>query len=822
MSVEASADDRAKRMHALLDQCDDPVLALDLHGRIVFANRGAARAAGAPAAALLGRRIADAGLFGADGPRADACLRQALHDGGSSGCELHCERGAEAARTYELRVDVDRDDAGAVRGLLVHAHDVSQRRRIENDLRHREREFRTLAENSPDAIIRYGLDLRAVYCNREIEERVAVSAMRVVGRTPAEAAPPGMGGVAAYEAQLGRTLATGERGTVELMVPHPNGEIRVHSVAFEPERDAAGTIRGALAVGRDVTEQVRIRQALAAKEREFRSLAENAGDNIVRWTTDGRMVYLNPAMLRVVGVPAEHLLGRSSLEAFPDRRFATVHEAVMRVAREGSPALVELRFAPGDGARAQVHQIRLVPEPDEHGRVCGVLGIGRDITEKIEQLELIESLVRTDALTGLGNRRALEERALALLAASARHGHGLAVMLLDLDEFKSINDALGHGAGDRLLCEVARRLSASLRANDLLVRLGGDEFVVLVPDVDGARGVAAVAAKLHAALVAPFAIGDREVSVSASLGVALHPNDGEGLEPLLAHADSAMYQAKRSGRGGTAYYRRELSAAVQRRLVLEASMRAACEGDGLVLHFQPQVCLQRREVVGAEALLRWQHPTLGLLAPDAFIPLAEETGMIAPIGRWVLETAARAVVGWNRGRATPLTVSVNVSTRQFALDRLPCLIDEVLARTGCAPGWLALEITESALLEDSPLVQRTLEAFRARGVRVALDDFGTGYSALNYLARFYVDCLKIDKSFVQAIGRSERDGELVKAFIAMADALKLTTLAEGIETEAQAAFLVANGCRLAQGFLFGRPMPQAEFERAVAGVPVEG
>jgi EAL domain-containing protein (putative c-di-GMP-specific phosphodiesterase class I) len=328
--------------------------------------------------------------------------------------------------------------------------------------------------------------------------------------------------------------------------------------------------------------------------------------------------------------------------------------------------------------------------------------------------------------------------------------------------------------------------------------------------------VAAIAAKVHASLSQPFALARREVRVTASIGVAVYPHDGAGLEELLAHADSAMYHAKRQGRGRTEYYRAELSEAVQRRLLIEESMRDACSGEGLILHFQPQVSLQHPDSpVGAEALLRWRHPTLGMLTPDAFIQLAEETGMIVPMGRWVLESAARAAVRWNTELPQPLCISVNVSTRQFMLDNLPDVVDEVLGRTGCDPRWLSIEITESALLEDSKPVQQALEAFRVRGMQVAIDDFGTGYSALNYLGRFHVDCMKIDKSFVQAIGRSNRDGELVKAFVAMASALNLSTVAEGIETDEQAAFLLANGCGHAQGYRFGRPMPEAQFEREV-------
>jgi len=810
-------------LQAWLGGTADLVFALDADLRLTVTSASLAEFAGRPSADLIGLDVVEARLFGDAAARLHAHLREAAArlEGAAGGDPLPPFDFTWAgpggrARLFRLQTFAAGDAAGRLRRLLVCARDISEQQRVEEHLRRREHDFRTLAENSPDAIIRYGPDLRAVYCNREIEEHVTVSATRIVGRTPAEAAPPGMRGVEAYEAQLRRTLSSGEVGSIELHVPHPSGEMRVHSVVFAPEHDASGAICGAVAVGRDVTEQVRVRQALAEKERAFRTLAENAIDNIARWDADARIVYFNPVMSRVFGSLAGEAIGRTPTELSPN--FAPVEEAVRRVVREGQPILIELRF-PAAGGEELVHEIRFVPEHGDGGAVVSVLGIGRDITEKIAQFEKIEALVRTDVLTGLANRQALHERAPRMLAAARRNDRKVGLMLLDIDHFKSVNDGLGHSAGDAMLREIARRLSACMRSNDMLVRLGGDEFVVVVNELDDPEVVGAVAAKLHRALAEPLQLEMRPMHVTASVGVAVYPCDGEGLEQLLSHADSAMYHAKRSGRARTEYYRRELGEAIERRLLLESTLREARHGAGLELHLQPQVRMRDGRVLGAEGLLRWRHPALGMLAPDAFVALAEETGTIVPIGRWVLRTAAEAVARWNRGRDTPLTVAVNVSTRQFVDDDLPAAVRQALAETGCEPAWLSVEITESALVEDSALVQRALEALRDLGVRIALDDFGTGYSSLSYLARFPVDCLKIDKSFVQAIGRSEREDELVKAFIAMAHALKLRLVAEGVETEAQAAFLLEHGCETGQGYRFGRPAPLAGFEAMTGRQP---
>ncbi len=816
-TTESRGDSALFRL--LLECADDLLLATDADLRLVYVSRSLLRVTPIPEELLLNRTIAECGLFAHHAHTLHERLLRAKRSVEQQQLEIDWTD-EDSHRIYSFQIQANLHE-GRVRYLIARARDVSEQRRIENDLREREREFRTLAENSPDNIIRYGLDLRAIYCNREIEERVLkVSPQRIVGRRPSEAAPPGMRGVAAYEEQLARTLATGESGMAELIVPNPQGELTVHSIMIAPEHDASGAICGAVAVGRDVSEQVRAQQALLAKEREFRTLAENAGDNIARWDPQGRLLYANPAMSRLNDVPLETLIGNRQGKDQPPPPIPSevcapltqIQETIKRVAREGNEVMLEVNITPPGASRTEVHQIRFVAERDESGRICSVLGFGRDISEKLEQLELIESLVSTDPLTRLANRQALQERAPGMLKDASRQRKQVAVMLLDLDEFKSINDGMGHSAGDEMLCEVAQRLSCCLRSNDLLVRLGGDEFVFVAPDLGSPHDVEVIVSKLHEQLAPPLHIGHRDVRSTASIGIALYPQDGEQIEQLLAHADTAMYQAKRTGRARTEYYRDELGDAVRHRLALEDALHKACDGNGLELYYQPQFnLLEPESVVGAEALLRWHHPTLGFLSPDQFIALAEETGAIVPIGRWVLRSAAQAAARWNQGRERPLHLAVNVSTRQFIEDDLPALIDEVLTQTGCSPHWLWIEITESALLQDSPRVQQTLEAFRQRGVRIALDDFGTGYSALNYLTRFPVECLKIDRSFVHGIGRSHRDDELVKAFIAMASALNLTTVAEGVETAEQTDFLLAQGCPVVQGFRFGRPVSEARF-----------
>jgi predicted signal transduction protein with EAL and GGDEF domain len=364
-----------------------------------------------------------------------------------------------------------------------------------------------------------------------------------------------------------------------------------------------------------------------------------------------------------------------------------------------------------------------------------------------------------------------------------------------------------------LLRELAERVAGCTRGYDLLARLGGDEFAIVASNLDDDLDMAVIADKISRALAEPMQLGGRRVVVSASMGIALYPADGERLEELLAHADMAMYQAKRAGRNRYEFYRAEFSARARDRVALEQALRDAQDGAGLALHYQPLVTVDDGKVVGAEALLRWHHPELGLLYPDRFIGLAEDTGLIVPMGRWVIHQAARQARLWNQGRALPLKVAVNVSTTQFLQDDLVAVVREALQQTGCQPDWLSIEVTESLLLEDNERIQRIFHELGTLGLQIAIDDFGTGYSALNYLSRFDVTILKIDRQFVRDIGADSRQAELVKAFVAIAQALGLGVVAEGVETAEQASFLRANGCSQAQGYLYGKPMAAEHFEQ---------
>ncbi|HXU93414.1 MAG TPA: EAL domain-containing protein, partial [Gallionella sp.] len=557
-------------------------------------------------------------------------------------------------------------------------------------------------------------------------------------------------------------------------------------------------------------ERGRSERIIRAREQEFRTLVENAPDAIARYDRDCRCIYVNPQFGGMVEGDAAGMLGKTPSEC-PGGENAGMYEGWIReVFNTGASTEFEWQWTGRDG-RSICSYIRLAAEYDAEGRVASVLSVGRDITELSQQRQLIHRMAFFDSLTQLPNRALFIDRLHQVLAESARHGRQSGVMMLDLDRFKEVNDTLGHPAGDRLLREVAARLSACVRGYDTVARLGGDEFAILVQEVRSGDDLGRVANKIQEAFKMPFALDGKEVFVGSSIGISLYPADSEDADDLLKQADSAMYFAKRSGRNTFRFYSRELTASANERLVLESELRRGLTGGELVLYFQPKVNLADGAVTGSEALLRWQHPKRGMVPPDKFISIAEDSGLIVDIGAWVLRTACRTACEWNVAGSSLHKVAVNLSARQFQSGALLDTVREVLRQTGCRPEWIELEITESLLLDEDGSVLGILDAFRDMGITIAIDDFGTGYSSLSYLARFPIDTLKIDRSFTSRLTGSGHHAELVKAIISIAHSLDQHVVAEGVETAEQAAMLRDFGCHTAQGYLFSKPVPQAEF-----------
>ncbi|MDD4906472.1 MAG: EAL domain-containing protein, partial [Methylobacter tundripaludum] len=452
-----------------------------------------------------------------------------------------------------------------------------------------------------------------------------------------------------------------------------------------------------------------------------------------------------------------------------------------------------------------------VPLQNEAKETIGVLGIYEDITEQKCIEERIHYLANFDPLTGLPNRTQLNDHLKYALSLAKRSNGHLALMFLDLDHFKDINDSLGHSIGDALLIELAKRLRLVLRTEDTVTRLGGDEFILLLPGVD-AIGAAHVAQKLLDAIAGSYWIELYDLALTASIGIALYPADGVDLETLSKSADAAMYRAKQEGRQCYRFFTQEMQARSARNLQLVNALHHALERDQLQVYYQPQVAMQNGHVIGAEALLRWQHPELGMVSPAEFIPVAEGSGLILSIGEWVLRSAVRQAKTWIDEGFGPLIMAVNLSAVQFRHPDLPELITRILDEEGLPHEYLELELTEGVAMHNPQGVIAVMNNLHERGVRMSIDDFGTGYSSLSYLKKFKVYKLKIDQSFVRDISTDPEDKAIVSAIISLAKGLGLKTIAEGVETAGQLAFLREQGCDEMQGYLFSKPVPSEQFE----------
>ncbi|ABA90290.1 diguanylate cyclase/phosphodiesterase, PAS, PAS and PAS domain-containing [Syntrophotalea carbinolica DSM 2380] len=556
---------------------------------------------------------------------------------------------------------------------------------------------------------------------------------------------------------------------------------------------------------RDITERCEANKALLAREQDFRSLAENAPDAIVRYDRQLRRLYINPVLERLLGQDKATLLGKP-FENHAPVDMTAYQDALEKTFQTGLQQVTEVQYPLPDGTLGWFHA-RFEPEFAEDATVKSVMGIVRDITELVEQRELAQHLAFTDMLTGLPNRALFEKRFKEAAAEAKSTDCPFALLMLDLDHFKDVNDSLGHNCGDELLRQVTARLSHCVNECDTIARMGGDEFAILLAESRGSDEAGQVADLILSTLAQPFFIESQELFISGSIGIAFFPHDSANLDELFTYADTAMYSAKHKGRNNFQCYDQELTRHVSAKLSLGASLRYACVNHELQLYYQPKVQLKDGRVVGVEALLRWWHPVLGMLTPDRFISIAEETGLIVEIGEWVLKTACQAAVDFNRNATAPFKVAVNLSCRQFLQNDLAATIEAILKTTGCRGEWLECEITESLMIEDNPQVAKTLEALRSLGITIAIDDFGTGYSALNYLSRFPIDVLKIDRSFINHIDTDPCKVGLVKVFIALGTNLEMQIVAEGVETVSESASLQKLGCGLAQGYLFGKPQP---------------
>ncbi len=609
-----------------------------------------------------------------------------------------------------------------------------------------------------------------------------------------------------------RLAAGSNHGAIEVRGEDEIGEL---AVAFNAMQDKVVAREQWLRTAHEELEdRVRARtHDLAAANARLRLLSEAIEQSpvgVLVANVEGRVEYVNRAYLDVTGCDAESVLAGPMPVLDDGDRSGESRAALAAALRGGIPWEAERHNRRPDGSQYWEH-LRLATVFDERGAPAHLLLMREDISERKEQEEKVAYQAYYDALTGLPNRILALDRLQHAANHARRDGTKCAAMFLDLDNFKQINDTLGHAAGDTLLCQAAERLRAVVRDEDTVARLGGDEFLVIMGGLADGRDAERVARKIIAAFAELFRIEDRDFSASASIGMALFPDDGTEPSVLLRNADLAMYEAKEAGRNTFRFFNQKIHDDSVARLELERMLRGALQRGELSLHFQPLVAATDGALIGAEALLRWDHPQLGRVAPDRFIPVAEQSGLIVEIGAWVLDEACRRSVAWRAANQGEFMIAVNVSPRQFACPGLVEAVRDCLERHAIPPGQLEIEVTEGLLIRNTTEVRESLAALDGMGVAVSLDDFGTGYSSISYVRSFPFHTIKIDRSFIRDLSEDAGDRALVVAAIRMAHALGLRIVAEGVETDAQRHFLAAQKAHVLQGYLFGRPKAADEF-----------
>jgi diguanylate cyclase (GGDEF)-like protein/PAS domain S-box-containing protein len=771
----------------------DVLFVCDRDGRIQFANAAAERILGCSSEALVGRQFQEL-LATTDGDAFSESLRRRSIRNMER--RFKSEGGGEVDLMLSLAPVLQH---GEPAGVVILGRDMREQKDAEREVKKAVTLLQSTLDSTADGILVIGDGGRVLtYNNRFVE----------MWQIPAELLETSDDG-GLLNCVLDQLLEPDHfLRTIETLYAQPEAE-SFDLLEFRDgrrfERYSIGrAVEGVSNVRvwsfRDVTARFAAEAALRESELRYRLLFEQNAAGVCVAEVAGPIIDCNLTFAAMLGYPRSELIGLDAGEIFVRPSERTELVSLLRDATTLNSAEVELRKKDGQSMWALTNLT--ISGERIHTTVV-------DISDRKRAEEQIEFHAYHDPLTKLPNRKLFTDRLTQSLSRARRSGKSVAVMFVDLDHFKSINDTLGHEAGDELLCQMAARLAGSIREDDTVARIGGDEFTIILAELRHPEDAVNVAEKVIKAVQQPLMIAGTSIEISASIGIALFPDDGADAESLLRNADSAMYRAKESGRNTYQLCTDDMKRRAVERLSLETRLRRGISDEQLVLHYQPQFSLSEGRVVGVEALVRWDDPERGLVHPSAFIPLAEESRLILPLGEWVLRTACLQMRAWRDAGLDVPVMSVNLSFRQFQQNDIVESVRRVLAETGLNPAALELEITETTAMQNAETTVAVLHGLRALGVSIAIDDFGTGYSSLNYLKRFPITAVKIDRAFIRDLAASEADGAIVSAVVGMAHALKLRVIAEGVETEEQLSFLRRRGCDAAQGYLFSRPVAAA-------------
>jgi len=799
--LSEGADEALRKLASIVECSEDAIIGKTMAGLITSWNRAAEKMYGFTAAEAIGRHLSF--LLPPERQAETQALMERIGNGLPVEC-LETQRLTKAGCVLDVSLSISpiRDASGQVTGASAIARDITLRKRSEAQLKLQS----AALEAAANAIVITNFDGTIVWVNRAFTVMTGYSEKEVLGKNPrllkSEEQPE------SYYATLWSTISSGAVWKGELVNRRKDGTTYIEEMTITPVTrnlsDSAN--KYFVAITQDITERKRSEEMLQNSENKYRVLFENAADANCLMDETG-FLDCNSAALEMFGYSAGAPMLHPADISPPNQPDGTC-------SRTAADQKIAAAFLHGKERFEWLHQRKngnVFP-----AEVCltaltlsgrpTLLATVRDITDRKVAEERIQYLAYYDALTGLPNRTLLQDRLAKTLAGARRQQDKVALLFLDLDGFKNINDSLGHSVGDLLLQEVAGRLKTWGREQDTVARLGGDEFLIMLTNAKDVPDAAVAAERLMDAMTAEFVVQGHFLKVNCSIGISIFPEHGTDCETLIKNADAAMYNAKECGRNNFRFFTEDMNTQVVERLTLENSLRLALEREEFFLVYQPQMDMATGTVTGLEALLRWQHPELGLVPPDKFIRIAENSGLIVPIGEWVLRTACAQAQQWQQEGLPAVTVAVNVSAIQFRQEGFCGFIRNVLRDTALAPQYLELELTESLLLANADLMLSVIQELKAMGLTLAIDDFGTGYSSFAYLRQFRVNKVKIDRSFIRDVAVNPDDAAITAAIISMAKSLRLKVIAEGVEDEAQMSFLLAHHCDEIQGYYFSKPL----------------
>lgn len=804
---------REEQLVRFADKIPEPIIYFDRDLRYRFVNRAFLEYRNVSREQVVGRTVAE--VRGAEFAKELQPLIEQAFKGQQTVFEHQNRMENGTLRWSRARLVPDFGSDGTVEGVYAVIIDIEEMKRTQEALAQREGQMRAFMDGIPTPVAYINNQWKYEYVNRAFVAFSEIELDRIQGRTLREITPD-----EDYERQaalLTRALA-GEQIGYERLTPFANGTSRWMQVRLVPDRDGDAPIRGVFLLLNDIQVQKESEAAIQRINWVLSSHIENTPMAVVEWDKDLNLTRWSPRAETIFGWKAEEILG-TSLRAWKlvfdadVPKVDAVIQGMLMGERSSTTSMNRNIRKDGSVIWCEWHNSAL---RDENGDILSILGFVQDVSDRVDAQEKLEAMATHDALTGLPNRVLLHLQLAETLDRARHRQRQVAVLFIDLDRFKNVNDSLGHRVGDELLRMIGRRLGMALRKGDFLARLGGDEFTVLLEDLNDADGAAQVADKLLEVIQQPFWVHGHAVHVSASIGLSIFPDDGDDPDTLLKNADVAMYRAKDAGKNVYQFFAREMGAQQQEQMALETALRWAVKNEELEVKFQPKLDIATGRIVGAEALLRWHDPILGDVPPMRFIPLAEESGLIDTMGDWVLRQACREAQKWTATGLDGMTIAINLSVRQFRDGAFAARIQKIFAETGVDPHLVEFEVTETSVLYDTETVSRVLQLEREVGVRVAIDDFGTGYSSLVHLKRLPIDTLKIDQSFIRDLTTDPDDKAITAAIIALAHSLGLDVVAEGVETAEQLAFLTERGCDYYQGHYFSEALESAAFIELVS------